>query len=56
MLELWHNGQKMGGTPLCLDISGVEEMFRQINLHGGYEGLPTEPPNNPGRLGGEHSD
>jgi hypothetical protein len=32
MLEIWHNGQKMGGVPLYLSISGVEQMFRHLNF------------------------
>jgi hypothetical protein len=41
MLELWHkdqNGvdQKMGGVPLYISISGVEQMYRWINLRDSF--------------------
>jgi pimeloyl-ACP methyl ester carboxylesterase len=32
MLEIWKNGQKLGGVPLYLSISGVEQMFRHANF------------------------
>jgi len=31
-LEIWRNGQKAGGVPLYLSITGVEQMFRCLNL------------------------
>ncbi len=46
MLEIWHNGKLLGGTPLYLSISGVEQMFRHANfcyVNG------TVDPNNPSR-------
>ena len=49
-LEFWRNGQKAGGVPLYISISGVEQMYRQINLRDGYAGPPTEPPNYPDSL------
>jgi hypothetical protein len=36
MLEIWHNGQKMGGVPLYISISGVEQMYRWINLRDSF--------------------
>jgi len=35
-LELWRNGQKAGGVPLYLSISGVEQMYRWINLRDSF--------------------
>jgi alpha-tubulin suppressor-like RCC1 family protein len=32
MLEIWRNGKLLAGTPLYLSISGVEQMFRHVNL------------------------
>jgi hypothetical protein len=32
MLEIWRNGTRLGGFPLYLSISGVEQMFRHLNL------------------------
>ena len=31
-LEIWRNGKLLAGTPLYLSISGVEQMFRHLNL------------------------
>jgi hypothetical protein len=42
----WHN-QWIYSTNLYLSISGVEDMYRQINLRNGYTGIPGQPPNNP---------
>ena len=36
MLELWRNGQKMGGVPLYISISGVEQMYRWLNLRDSF--------------------
>ena len=32
MLEIWRNGKLLGGTPLYLSISPVEQMFRHANF------------------------
>lgn len=56
MLEIWRNGQKMGGVPLYISIGGVEQMYRWVNLRsvtGGAvsrESDTDEPPNNPDSL------
>ena len=51
MLELWRNGQKVGGVPLYLSISGVEQMFRHANFSyvNGTVTVParTSAPNEP---------
>ena len=55
MLEIWHNGKLLGGTPLYLSISPVEQMFRHKNLMasaGGTGGAPdrladSDVPNEP---------
>ncbi|HTY87092.1 MAG TPA: M36 family metallopeptidase [Candidatus Acidoferrum sp.] len=31
-LQIWRNGTLLGGVPLHLSISGVEQMFRHLNL------------------------
>ena len=31
-LEIWRNGKLLGGVPLYLSISGVEQMFRHLNF------------------------
>ena len=55
-LEIWKNGQKLGGVPLYLSISGVEQMYRWINLRhvtGETETRTTDvnqPANNPDSL------
>ena len=50
MLEIWHNGQKMGGVPLYLSISGVEQMFRHYNMCAYGNGtVDTGNPGNPSR-------
>lgn len=57
MLEIWHTGQKLGGVPLYLNISGVEQMYRWVNLRGAIGAAQThatdtsEPTNNPDALG-----
>lgn len=43
MLEIWHNGQKLGGVPLYLNISGVEQMFRHLNLRDGADAPSSLP-------------
>ncbi len=53
-LEIWRNGKLLGGTPLYLSISGVEQMFRHANfcyVNGivtvpARTDAPNEPPNN----------
>jgi hypothetical protein len=45
----WHN-QWIYSTNLYLSISGVEQMYRQINLRNGLPGQPSEPPNYPDSL------
>jgi len=51
MLEIWHNGKLMTGIPLYLSFSGVEQMFRHVNLsyvNGEIEVPPrNEAPNEP---------
>jgi hypothetical protein len=37
MLEIWHNGQKLAGVPLYLNIDGVEKMYRHKNLRDGAD-------------------
>jgi Alpha/beta hydrolase of unknown function (DUF900) len=32
MLEIWFNGKLLGGIPLYLSLSGVEQMFRHLNF------------------------
>jgi len=32
MLEIWFNGKLLGGVPLYLSLSGVEQMFRHLNF------------------------
>jgi hypothetical protein len=50
MLEIWHNGQKMGGVPLYLSIGGVEQMFRHYNMCAYGNGtVDTGNPGNPSR-------
>jgi hypothetical protein len=54
MLEIWRNGKLLTGVPLYLNISGVEQMFRHVNLcyvNGTVEvparpDAPNEPPTN----------
>jgi hypothetical protein len=55
-LEIWQNGQKLAASPLFLSISGVEQMYRWVNLRGAI-GAPqtkatdtSEPANNPDSL------
>jgi hypothetical protein len=36
MLEIWRNGQKLGSVPLYLSISGVEQMYRWLNLRDSF--------------------
>ena len=56
MLEIWQNGQKLASSPLFLSISGVEQMYRWVNLRhflGQTETVPTataEPANYPDSL------
>jgi len=56
MLEIWQNGQKLASSPLFLSISGVEQMYRWVNLRhvlGQTETMPTataEPANYPDSL------
>jgi hypothetical protein len=47
MLEIWFNGKLLGGVPLYLSLSGVEQMFRHLNLCAYGNG--TVDPNNPSR-------
>ena len=53
MLEIWHNGNLLGGVPMCLSIGGVEQMYRWVNLRhevGAPENRYTDlnsPPNFP---------
>ena len=55
-LEIWHKDASgidnlMGRVPLYISISGVEQMFRQINLRsGGSPADPGVPPNYPDSL------
>ncbi len=52
MLEIWRNGKLLTGVPLYLSITGVEQMFRHVNLsyvNGSVEvpartDAPNEPP------------
>jgi hypothetical protein len=37
MLEIWLDGQKLGGVPLFLSITNVEQMYRQKNLRDGAD-------------------
>ncbi len=41
----WHN-YLIYSTNLYLSISSVEDMYRTVNLRGGYSGIPSQPPNN----------
>lgn len=41
-LDIWRNGQKLGGIPLPLRLDGVEMMFRHLNLTGAA-GVPAGP-------------
>ncbi len=51
MLEIWHNGKILVGAPLYLSFSGVEQMFRHVNLsyvNGSVEVPPrADAPNEP---------
>lgn len=51
-LEIWKNGQKLGGVPLYLSIDGIEKMYRQINLRfaNANPADPGQPPNYPDSL------
>jgi hypothetical protein len=42
----WHNNL-IYTTNTYLDIRGVEQMYRQVNLRNGYPGIPGSPKNNP---------
>jgi len=53
-LEIWRNNKLLGGVPLYLDISGVEQMYRQKNLRDG--GDPDLPTNLNGDLAVRNSD
>jgi hypothetical protein len=43
MLEIWHNGQKLAGVPLYLNIQGVEQMYRHLNLRDGADAPANLP-------------
>jgi hypothetical protein len=51
-LEIWRNGKLLGGVPLYLNLSGVEQMFRHLNFcaaaNGSIEVAPrADAPNEP---------
>lgn len=57
VLEIWQNGSKVWETSLALSLSGVEDMYRWINLRhvtgGGEDKLTNtdkQPSNNPDSL------
>ena len=48
VLEIWQNGSKIWETRLPLSLSGVENMYRKVNLRNMQNpGALTEPSNNP---------
>jgi len=50
-LQVWKNGQELGSDgQLNLSIAGVEQMYRYINLRGGYSGPPAAPSNYPANI------
>jgi hypothetical protein len=49
-LQVYYHGKQIFSTNLYLSISGVEAMYRQINLRSGYSGPAAAPANNPDSL------
>ncbi len=48
ILEIWQNDSKVWETSLALSFSGVEAMYRKVNLRNMENpGILTEPANNP---------
>ena len=48
VLEIWQNGSKIWEISLPLSLSGVENMYRKVNLRNMQNpGALTEPSNNP---------
>jgi hypothetical protein len=43
--EIWQNGQKVQAISCYISISGVEQMYRWVNLRGAAGGGVTKPTN-----------
>ena len=46
-LEIWCNGKLLGGVPLYLSITNVEQMFRHDNMCAYGNGTPGSPKSEP---------